>query len=117
MVKYSGCKFLCLDLLTKNADPVKYKYFGYGIGFDARGVFSLSDGNGFGKNAMIFGADMSSSVHIDKRKDILIHDKSTIEGLDDITLTAEKKCSINFTEQQMKFCLSLLYNGANSYIC
>ena len=66
--------------------------------------FSLSDGNGFGKNAMIFGADMSS-VHIDKRKDILIHDKSTIDGLDDITLTAEKKYSINFTEQQMKFCL------------
>ena len=27
--------------LTKNADPDKYKYSGYGIGFDARGSFLL----------------------------------------------------------------------------
>ena len=58
--------------LTTNADPVKYKYSGYGIGFDVSGGFSLSDGIGFVKNIIIFGADMSSSVHIDnKKKDIL----------------------------------------------
>ena len=33
----------------------------------------FSVGNGFGKNVIIFGADMSSSVHLDnKRKDILV---------------------------------------------
>ena len=34
--------------LTKNAVFDKYKYK-YGIGFDAHGNFSLSDGSGFGK--------------------------------------------------------------------
>ena len=44
---------------TKNADPGKYSYSTYGIGFDARGSFPLSDGSGFGKNLTILGADMS----------------------------------------------------------
>ena len=58
--------------LTKNADIEKYGYSGYGIGFDRRGSFSFL-GGGFGQNVMIFGADMSSSKHIDsKGKDMLI---------------------------------------------
>ena len=32
------------------------------------------------------------------------------------TLTAEKMCSINFTETNKWFCLSLHYNGANIYL-
>ena len=32
------------------------------------------------------------------------------------TLTAEKMLSINFTVRKKKFCLSLHYNGANSYL-
>ena len=31
--------------LTKNADPDKYKYSGYGIGFDSRSGCSLPDGS------------------------------------------------------------------------
>ena len=31
------------------------------------------------------------------------------------TLSAEKMYSIDFTEHNKKFCLSLNYNGANSY--
>ena len=46
--------------LIKNADFDKYKYSDYGIGFDLHGSFSLVNGNEFGKNAIIFGADMSS---------------------------------------------------------
>ena len=72
---------------------------------------------GFDKKVIMFGADMSSSAHIDnKKKDILILGKGPTDGLDDTTLTAEKEYSINFTEQQKKFCLSLHYNGVNSYI-
>ena len=52
--------------LTKNADIDKYKYPGYGIGFDRRGSFSFP-GGGFGQNVIIFGADMSSSAHIDNK--------------------------------------------------
>ena len=29
--------------LTKNVDPNKYSYFGYGIGFDSRSLFSYAD--------------------------------------------------------------------------
>ena len=53
--------------LTKNADNEKYKYSGYGIGFDRRSSFSFPSG-GFGQNVIIFGVDMSSSVHIDNKK-------------------------------------------------
>ena len=46
--------------LTKNANLDKYKYSGYDIGSD-----SCSE--------LLFGADMSSSMHIDnKGKDILV---------------------------------------------
>ena len=45
--------------LTKNADFDKYKYSGYGIGFDASGSFFLLDGSRFGKIQIIFGAVMS----------------------------------------------------------
>ena len=53
--------------LTKNADINKYGYSGYGIGFDRRSSFSFPSG-GFGQNVLIFGADMSSSAHIDNKK-------------------------------------------------
>ena len=52
---------------------------------------------------------MSSSVHIDnKEKDILIFDERPKQGLDDITLTAEAKYPINFTQLRKRFVLSLL---------
>ena len=46
--------------LIKNADPDTYKYSDYGIRFDTRGSFLLSDGSGIGKNVIIFGVDISS---------------------------------------------------------
>ena len=51
-----------------------------------------------------------------EKKDILILGKCTTQGLDDTTMTAEKKYSTHFTGQHKKFCLSLLYNWVNSYI-
>ena len=99
--------------LTKNADIEKYKYSGYGIGFDRRSSFSFPSG-GFGKNVLIFGADMSSSIHIDNKKNyILVLGRGPTQGLGS-TLTAEKMYSVNFTVTKKKFCLSLHYNGANS---
>ena len=59
---------------------------------------------------------MSSSAHIDnKKKDILVLGKESTQGLEH-TLTVEKMYSINFTVTNKKFCLSLHYNGANSYL-
>ena len=76
--------------LIKKADIDRYKHTGYGIGFDRRGPFALA--NGFGKYVIIFGVDVSSSVHADnKKKDILILGEGPTQELDDTTLTVEKK--------------------------
>ena len=65
----------------------------------------------------IFGVDMNSSPHLDNTgKDILILGKGPTQGLGEHSLTAEKMYSINFTVTRKKFCLSLHYNGANSYL-
>ena len=71
----------------------------------------------FGKNVIIFGVDMGSSVHVDnKGKDILILGKGPTQGLGEHSLTAEKMYLVNFTDNGDKYCLSLHYNGANSYL-
>ena len=51
--------------LTKNTNIDKYGYSGYGIGFDRRASFSI--GNDTGRNVIIFGVDMSSSLLIDNK--------------------------------------------------
>ena len=59
---------------------------------------------------------MSSSAHIDnKKKDILVLGKGPTQGLE-YTLTVEKMYLINFTVTKKKFCLTLHYDGANSYL-
>ena len=101
--------------LTKNADIDKYKYSVYGIGFDRHGEFSF--GNGLGKNCLIFGAYLSSSSHANnKRNNILVLGKDFVKGINGTTIYAEKLYKINFTEKNKNFCLSLHYNGANSYL-
>ena len=101
--------------LTKNSDIDKYGYSGYGISFDRKSSFSFPGGR-FGQNVLIFVVDMSSSAHIDnKKKDISVLGKGPTQGLEH-TLTAEKMYSISFTVKKKKFCLSLHYNGANSYL-
>ena len=60
---------------------------------------------------------MSSFVHADnKGKDILILGRGPTQGLVELSLTAEKIYSVNFTDNGDKYCLSLYYNGANSYL-
>ena len=101
--------------LTKNPDFDKYKYSGYGIGFDRRGEFSFGDG--FGQNIIILGTDMGSSVHANnKRRNILVLGKDFTQGLDNTAIYVVKLYSINFTKTNTKFCLRLHYNGSNSYL-
>ena len=60
---------------------------------------------------------MNPSIHIDnKGKYILILGIDPTQGLGENSLIAEKMNSINFTVTKKKFCLSLHYNGANSYL-
>ena len=74
-----GCMFWGVKLI-KNADPDEYSSSGYGIRFDTSRYHSLPDGR-VGKNVIIFGVYMSSSVHIDsKRSDILFLGKGPTQG-------------------------------------
>ena len=88
--------------LTKNADLDKCKHSKYSIGFDSRSEFSFADGS-LGKN-VILGAD------------VLILGKGPTQGLDDTTLTAVAKYSINFMQPRKRFVLSLHYNKSNSFL-
>ena len=59
---------------------------------------------------------MTSSLHVgNKTKDILVLGEGATIGLDDTTITAEAKYSINFTRSRRRFVLSLRYNGSNSF--
>ena len=59
---------------------------------------------------------MSSSPHThNKKKKFLILGKSPTQVLEH-TLAAGKLYSFNFTKTNTKICLSLHYNGANSYL-
>ena len=100
--------------LTKNADIDKYRYSGYGTEFDRRSSFSFP-GGGFGQNVLIFGAEMSSSPHIDnKKKDILVLGIGPTQGLEH-TLTAEKMYSINFivTKKKLVICFLMVQKFIN----
>ena len=56
-------------------------------------------------------------MHIEKKeKNILILGEGPTQGLDDTTLTAEAKYSINFSRSNKKFCLKLHFNGRNSFL-
>ena len=58
------------------------------------------------KTVVIFEANMSSSVQIDKKgKYILILCEGTRQGLDDTSLTAEAE--VNFRKANKRFVLSL----------
>ena len=58
------------------------------------------------KTVVIFEANMSSSLHIDKKgKYILILCERTRQGLDDTSLTAEAE--VNFRKANKRFVLSL----------
>ena len=80
---FSICRYPTLEnclfgavSLTKHTHIDQYKYSGYGIELDRKGTSSI--GNVFGRNCIISGVDVNSSIHVDnKKKDILIF----VEGL------------------------------------
>ena len=59
-----NCLFGAVSL-SKNSDIDKYKYSSYGIGFDKGGICLVS--NGFSRNVIIFGVDMSLHVYVDNK--------------------------------------------------
>ena len=103
--------------ITKNAtDSDKNNYKGYSICFDERSEFghTITEGGHAhatdARNVLIFGADMSFSVHATNRANH-IHLMGTV-----LTIYAEKNFYRNFTDFGKKIVLSLHYNGDNSYL-
>ena len=92
--------------ITKNAtDNSENNYKGYGTCFDERSEFghTITEG-GFthttdAKNVLIFGADMSFSVHATNRANhIYLLGKGLTQGINYTTIYAEKNFSRNFTD-------------------
>ena len=110
--------------LTKNAtDNSKNNYKGYGICFDEGNQFghTMTEGGRThitnGRNELIFGADMSFSIPATNRANhIYVMGDGLTQGIHDTTLYVEKKYFRNFTEPNVKFVLSLHYNGDDSYL-
>ena len=109
--------------ITENADYSKNNYTGYGLCFDEGGEISHTvrkgnfDRTTDARNVIIFGVDMSSSIHATNRaNNIYVMGKEFILGINDTTIYAEKLFHNNFTELGEKTVLSLHYNGDNSYL-
>ena len=97
-------------------DPDKYIYSSYGLGFDSTGEFTHPQG-GTARNITIFGVDLSNSVHAThKTQNILILGHGLTQKVNNTTIYAEKMYSSNFSAENETFCLSLHYNGDNSYL-
>ena len=105
--------------MTKPGDTTdtdKYIYSGYGLGFDSTSQFSHPHG-GVARNIIIFGVNTSNSVHVtNKTQNILILGHGLIQEVNITTIYAEKMYSPNFGAENKIFCLSLHYNGDNSYL-
>ena len=110
--------------ITKNAtDYDKNNYKGYGICFDERSEFGhtiTECGHAHTtdtRNVLIFGADMSFSVHATNRANhIYLMGTGLTQGINDTTIYAEKNFYRNFTDFGKKCVLSLHYNGDNNYL-
>ena len=91
---------------TKNTDTSKYDYKGYVICFDEISEFGHTiTKDGFAhttdaRDVLIFGADMSFSVHKTNRaNNIYVMGTGLTPGIHDTTLYAEKNFYRNFTDR------------------
>ena len=97
-------------------DPDNFIYSGWGIAFDHTGTFTHPDG-GIARNLIIFGVDMSGSVHAsNKTKDLLVLGKGLIQKIEKTTIYAEKMYSPNFSLENKIFVLSLHFNGDSCFL-
>ena len=100
--------------IAKSIDRDKWVYRGYGIAFDEKG--QLDFGNDSARN-IIFGVDNSSSCHTDNSKnEFLVLGEGDTFGINGSFGVPENKFRVNFSKAIIKFCLSLHYNGNNSYL-
>ena len=93
---------------VKNSDKEKYVYSGYGIILDSTGSWTFD--NDFARNVIIFGVDNSSLSNL------LILGEVPTYSINGRFESPEKRFSINFSQANTKFSLSLHYNSDKSYL-
>ena len=115
--------FVAMQITKDATDNSKNNYKGYGICFEERSQFGRTiteDGRTHttnGRNVLIFGVDMSFSVHATNRaNNIYVMGDGLTQGIHDTTLYVEKNYWRNFTDPGKKFIISLHYNGDNNVI-
>ena len=61
---FRNCLFGAIKITnTTNSDTDKWQYSGYIVGFDSTGSFTQPDDGKDAKNVVVFGADMTNSIH------------------------------------------------------
>ena len=115
--------FGAMQIIKNATDNSKNNYKGYGICFDERSQFGhtiTENGRAHttnGRNVLIFGVDMSFSVHATNRaKNIYLMGDGLTQDIHDTTLYVEKNYWKNFTDPGKKIIISLCYNGDDSYL-
>ena len=111
LTKFVSENFLyCASDIVKHSHKSKYVCSGYGTPFDG-------SSNDFTKIIVIFGVDNNSSSYTANGKNnFLVFCEGTIDAINCSVVTAEKKCSVNFSKAKTTFCLSLHYSGKSSYL-
>ena len=110
--------------ITKDAtDNSKNNCKGYGICFYEGSQFGhtiTENGRAHttnGRNVLIFGVDMSFSVHASNRaNNIYVMGDGLTQGIHETAIYAEKNYWRNFTDPGKKFIISLHYSGDDSYL-
>ena len=97
--------FVAMQITINATDNSKNNYKGYGICFDERSEFGHTITAGGrahttdARNILIFGADMSFSVHATNRANhIYLKGTALTQGINDTTIYAEKNFYRNFTD-------------------
>ena len=118
-----NASFGAMEITKIATDNDKNNYKGYGICFDERSEFGhtiTEGGHAYttdARNVLLFGADMSFSVHATTRANhIYLMGTGLTPGINDTKIYAEKNFYRNFTDFGKKFVSSLHYNGDNSYL-
>ena len=113
-LQFKNCLFEATNRV-KNGDKEKYVYSGYGIILDSTGSWTFD--NDFAGNVIIFGVDNSSlSKNYNHKNNLLILDEVPTYGINGRFESPEKRFSINFSQANTKFSLSLHYNSDKSYL-
>ena len=104
-------------VINKNAINIYIVYKLDPIASSRDTTFTIQNALFGARNVLIFGADMSFSVHVTNRANsIYVMGTGLTQGIHDTTIYAEKNFYRNFTDPGKKFMLSLHYNGDDSYL-